>query len=76
MIVNINEASKDLLELVKLLEEQKEEEIIITKDGKQVVSMKLFPKKTNKRIGTLKEEYKDIDMSLEEFDSYDVSDLF
>lgn len=38
--------------------------------------MKLFPKKTNKRIGALKEEYKGIDMSLEEFDSYDVSDLF
>lgn len=45
MIVNINEASKDLLELVKLLEEQKEEEIIITKDGNKLFLWNYFLRK-------------------------------
>lgn len=76
MEVDIYEAKSKLSKLIQSLVDKTEDEIIISKNGKPLVSMKLLNKKTNKRVGIAEDYFKGFDMSMEDFNSLDVSDLF
>lgn len=76
MEVDIYEAKSKLSKLIQSLVDKTEDEIIISKNGKPLVSMKLINKTTNKRIGAAEDYFKGFDMSMEDFNSLDVSDLF
>ena len=67
MLVNISEAKKNLSSLIKLLETEKEEQVIITRYGKPVVKMVIHNETpVSKRIGVAKGKLN----SPEDFDLY------
>lgn len=72
MEVNIYDAKTNLSKIIQLLVDQKEDYVIISKNGKPLVKMVLLQDKNSKRVGIAKKELKDFDMSLEEFNSLDV----
>ena len=72
MEVNIYDAKTNLSKIIQLLVDQKEDYVIISKNGKPLVKMVLLQDKNPKRVGIAKKELKDFDMSLEEFNSLDV----
>lgn len=75
MQVNILEAKTNLSNLVKLVEQGKEEDIIIARYGKPVVKMVLYnDTPTSRRIGVAKGKLK----SPEDLDQYndDVDEMF
>ena len=74
MEVDIQKAKTNLSKLIQQLVDLIEDEIIISKDGKPLVRMKLINKPSNKRVGIAKGKLKE--MTLEEFNSVDVSSLF
>jgi len=76
MEINIDEAKTNFSKLVQSLVDQEEDEIIITKNGRPLVSMKLISKNTERRIGIAEKEMKGRSITLEELNSIDVSDLF
>lgn len=75
MQVNILEAKTNLSNLVKLVEQGKEEDIIIARYGKPVVKMVLYnDTPTSRRIGVAKGKLK----SPEDLDQYndDIDEMF
>ncbi len=77
MEINIYEAKTNLSKLAQLLVDEKEDEIIICKNGNPIVKMtKIQKDKKTKRIGAAKEEMKGYNISLEEFNSISVIDDF
>ena len=75
MEFNIYEAKTNFSKIVQLLIDEKEEVIIVSKNGKPVVQMTLISKKNSKRIGAAKKEMEGFDMSLEDFDSIPTLDF-
>ena len=69
MEINIYDAKTNFSKLIQALIDEKEEMIIISKNGKPVVQMTLISKKNSKRIGAAKKEMEGFDMSLEDFNS-------
>lgn len=76
MEVNIYDAKTNLSKLIQALVDKQEDEIIIAKNGKALVSMKLITKSTSKRLGVAKKEMQGRSITLEELNSIDVSDSF
>lgn len=72
MELNIYDAKTNFSKIISYLVEGKEKEIIISKYGKPLVKISLINKKNNKRVGGLKKDYPDFDISLEEFNSIPV----
>ena len=75
MEVNIYEAKTNLSKLIQTLVDEKEDKIIISKNGKPLVQLTRLQNKINKRIGSAKKEMANFDISLEEFNSIPV-DIF
>ena len=76
MEINITKAKTNLSELIQKLVDLKEDEIIVTKNGKPLVSMKLINQDSSKRIGIAEKEMKGRSITLEELNSIDLSDCF
>ena len=76
MEINIYEAKTNFSKLIQALVDQQEDEIVIAKNGKPLVSMKLINKNAARRIGIAEKEMKGRSITLEELNSIDVSDLF
>ena len=74
MEVNIYEAKTNLSKLIQSLVDLKEDEIVISKNGKPLVSMKLINRTSKKRLGIAKGKIKE--MTIEEFNSVDLSGYF
>ena len=72
MEINIYDAKTHLSKLIQNLIDEKEEEIIITKNGKPVVKMVLISNKNKKRLGIAAKEMNDFDLSLEMLNSIPV----
>ena len=67
--INIYKAKTNLSKLIKMLEEGKEQEIIITRYGKKVAKLVLFNEdKKAKRLGVAKDVLKEKQFSLEDID--------
>ncbi len=75
MEVNIYDAKTNFSKLIQALIDEKEETIIISKNGKPVVQMTLISKKNSKRVGVAKKEMEGFDMSLEDFNSIVIDDF-
>ena len=75
MEINIYDAKTNFSKLIQALIDEKEETIIISKNGKPVVQMTLIAKKDSKRIGAAKKEMEGFNMSLEDFNSIVVDDF-
>lgn len=75
MEISIYEAKTNFSKLIQQLIDGKEEVIIISKNGKPVVQMSLLNKKNSKRVGIAKKEMKEIDISLEDFNSIPVEEF-
>lgn len=75
MEVNIYDAKTNFSKIIQSLIDEKEDEIIISKNGKPVVKMVLINSRNNKRIGAAKKEMSGFDMSVEEFDSIPIEDF-
>ena len=75
MEVNIYEAKTNLSKLIQTLVDEKEDKIIISKNGKPLVQLTRLQNKITKRIGSAKKEMSNFDISLEEFNSIPV-DIF
>ena len=75
MEINIYDAKTNFSKLIQALIDEKEETIIISKNGKPVVQMTLIAKKDSKRIGAAKKEMEGFSMSLEDFNSIVVDDF-
>lgn len=75
MEINIYDAKTNFSKLINSLLEEKEDVIIISKNGKPVVQMTLINKKNSKRLGSAKKEMNGFDMSLEDFNSIEVTDF-
>ena len=71
MEISLYDAKTHFSNIIQSLIDEKEDSIIITKNGKPVIEMKLLAKKNSKRIGVMKSK-KHNDISLEEFDSIDI----
>ena len=75
MEVNIYEAKANLSRLIQFLIDEKEDEVIICKNGTPVVQMsRIQPKKKTRRIGIAKGKLPDLDLDV--FNSVDVEELF
>ena len=75
MKIEIKDAEANFSKLINSLLEEKEDVIIISKNGKPVVQMTLINKKNSKRLGSAKKEMNGFDMSLEDFNSIEVTDF-
>ena len=75
MELSLYEAKTNFSKVIQTLIDEKEEIIVITKNGKPVVQMTLLSKKNSKRIGIAKKELEGFDMSLEEFNSIPTLDF-
>ena len=75
MEINIYDAKTNFSKLINSLLEEKEDVIVISKNGKPVVQMTLIKKKNSKRLGSAKKEMSGFDMSLEDFNSIEVTDF-
>ena len=75
MKIEIKDAEANFSKLINSLLEVKEDVIIISKNGKPVVQMTLINKKNSKRLGSAKKEMNGFDMSLEDFNSIEVTDF-
>ena len=75
MEINLYNAKAQLSKIVQDLIDEKEDAIIITKNGKPVVEMKSIIKKNSKRIGAAKKEMAGFHISQEEFDSLVIEDF-
>ena len=71
MEISLYDAKTHFSNIVQSLIDEKEESIILTKNGKPIIEMKLLAKHDAKRMGAMKENY-NTDISLEEFDSIDI----
>ena len=75
MGVGIYEAKVKFSKIIQSLIDGKEEQVIISKNGKPVVQMILLTKKNSKRVGAAKKEMEGFDLSLEDFNSIPVGDF-
>ena len=75
MEISIYDAKANLSKLIQSLIDQKEEVIVISKNGKPVVQMTLISRKNNKRIGSAKKEMAGFDISLEDFNAIQIDDF-
>lgn len=75
MEISIYDAKANFSKIIQSLIDEKEEIIIISKNGKPVVQMTLIAKKNSKRIGSAKKEMKDFNMTLEELNSLPIDDF-
>ena len=75
MEVNIYDAKTNFSKIIQSLIDEKEDEIIISKNGKPVVKMVLINSRNSKRIGAAKKEMSGFDISVEEFDSIPIEDF-
>ena len=69
MEINLYNAKAQFSKIIQDLIDEKEDTIIITKNGKPVVEMKSITKKNSKRIGAAKKEMAGFHFSQEQFDS-------
>ena len=76
MEITITKTKTNLSELIQKLADLKEDEIIITKNGKPLVSMKLINQDASKRIGIAEKEMEGRSITLEELNSIDMNDIF
>ena len=76
MEVNIYDAKAHLSSLIKQLEDEREEVIYISKNGKPIVQMTLIKSKATKRLGVAKKEMGGFDLSQEDFDSIEIDDFY
>lgn len=67
MELDIKDIEKDFLNIVKSLTDGSEKVVYVLKDGKPVA--KMTPIANNKRVGAAKEEMKNFDISLEDFNN-------
>ena len=75
MEINIYDAKTHFSKLIQDIIEQKEESIVITKNGKPVAQLISINKKNSKRVGAAKKELEDFDLSLEDFNSIPIDDF-
>lgn len=75
MEINIYNAKTNFSKIIQLIIEGKEDIIIISKNGKPVAQLTPIFKKNSKRIGIAKEEMKDFDMSLDDFNAIKTLDF-
>lgn len=75
MEVSIYEAKANLSRIIQSLIDGKEEQVIVSKNGKPVVQMTLLTKKNLKRVGAAKKEMEGFDLSLEDFNSIPIGDF-
>ena len=75
MELSIYETKSQFSKLVQLLIDEKEDAIIITKNGKPVAQLVPLTTKNSKRIGTAKKEMQDFELSLEEFNAIPIGDF-
>ena len=67
--INVYEAKTNLSKLLEMLEEGREEEIIIARYGKKIAKLVLFDgNKKGKRLGVAKGVLKEMPFSLEDID--------
>ena len=64
MQVNMQEAETDLIRLIELLETNKEDEILIDRNGEPVAKITKYEKPINKRIGIAAGKHKPLDLDL------------
>lgn len=75
MEISVYDAKANFSKIIQALIDEKEEEIIVTKNGKPVVQMVLLSKKNSKRVGIAKKEMHDFDISLEDFNAIPTLDF-
>lgn len=75
MEISVYDAKANFSKIIQALIDEKEEEIIVTKNGKPVVQMVLLSKKNSKRVGIAKKEMNDFDISLEDFNAIPTLDF-
>ena len=74
MEITLYEAKANLSKIIQSLIDKKEEEIIISKNGKPIVQMTLIHKKNSKRIGVI-DKKNSLSITQEEFDSIEIGDF-
>ena len=72
MEISIYDAKANFSKLIQSLIDEREETIIISKNGKPVVQMTLVSKRDSKRIGAAKKEMAGFDLSLKDFNGIDI----
>lgn len=76
MELSLYQTKTNFSNVIQMIIDEKEDAIIVTKNGKPVAKIVPFNGKKAKRLGLLKKAKGDFDISLEEFNSIDVSDEF
>ena len=76
MEISIYDAKAHLSSLIKQLEDENEDVIYISKNGKPIAQLTLIKNKSSKRLGAAKKEMADFDLTQEEFDSIQIDDFY
>lgn len=74
MILTITEFKKDFENYINSLVKREINEIILTKNGKEIVKVSIYLNKISKRIGSAKKEMEGFDISLENFNAIGIQD--
>ena len=74
--MEINCSNKEVTKAFDEIIDKKVDSVVITKEGKPVAKIVPIEEKKPKRLGLLKNEMGDYDISLEQFNSIEVSEMF
>lgn len=75
MKIDINSVETNFIKIVESLISGEEKEIIITKDNVPLIQMSPIINNNQKRLGIAKDEMKDFDISLEDFNDISTPDF-
>lgn len=75
MKIDINSVETNFVKIVESLISGEEKEIIITKDNVPLIQMSPIINNNQKRLGIAKDEMKDFDISLEDFNDISTPDF-
>lgn len=75
MEISICDAKRNLSKLIQQLIDEKEDVIYISKNGKPVAKLTLIKDKKSMRLGAAKNEMKDFNLSLEEFNNISIDEF-
>ena len=76
MELSLYETKTNFSSIIQSLIDEKEEAIIVTKNGKPVAKIIPFKGTREKRLGLLRKAKGDFDISLEDFNSIQINDDF
>lgn len=74
--MEINCSNKEITKAFDEIINKKVDSVVITKEGKPVAKIVPIEEKKPKRLGLLKNEMGDYDISLEQFNSIEISEMF